>query len=83
MFSWYNVFEPVIARIPQSVFEGGYTCILMPTEKRTLMSAVTYVNTCMQYIAFLSSRKHLRTKVTQDLHLTYSKNGGNLGLVLK
>ena len=33
MFSWYNVFEPVIARIPQSVFEGGYTCILMLTEK--------------------------------------------------
>ena len=30
----------------------------------------------------LPSRKHLRTKVTPDLHLTYSKNGGNLGLVL-
>ena len=30
----------------------------------------------------ISSRKHLRTKVTSDLHLTYSKNGGNLGLVL-
>ena len=29
-----------------------------------------------------SSLKHLRTKVTPDLHLTYSKNGGNLGLVL-
>ena len=27
-------------------------------------------------------RKHLRTKVTPDLHLTYSKFGGNLGLVL-
>ena len=25
-----------------------------------------------------SSRKHLRTKVTPDFHLTYSKNGGNL-----
>ena len=25
----------------------------------------------------------LRIKVTPDLHLTYSKNGGNLGLVLK
>ena len=31
----------------------------------------------------LTSRKLLRIKVTQDLHLTYSKNGGNLGLVLK
>ena len=30
-----------------------------------------------------TSRKLLRIKVTPDLHLTYSKNGGNLGLVLK
>ena len=28
------------------------------------------------------SREHLHTKVTPTLHLTYSKNGGNLGLVL-
>ena len=26
-----------------------------------------------------TSRKHLRTKVTPDFHLTYNKNGGNLG----
>ena len=31
----------------------------------------------------MTSRKLLRIKVTPDLHLTYSKNGGNLGLVLK
>ena len=30
-----------------------------------------------------TSRKHLRTKATPDLQLTYSENGGNLGLVLK
>ena len=30
-----------------------------------------------------TSRKRLRIKVTPDLHLTYSKNGENLGLVLK
>ena len=30
-----------------------------------------------------TSRKLLRIKVTPDLHLSYSKNGGNLGLVLK
>ena len=29
-----------------------------------------------------TSRKHLHLKVTPDLHLTYSKNGGSLGLVL-
>ena len=32
---------------------------------------------------FSSSRKLLCIKVTPDLHTTYSKNGGNLGLVLK
>ena len=32
---------------------------------------------------YKSSWKLLHTKVTPDLHLTYSKNGGNLGLVLK
>ena len=31
----------------------------------------------------MSSRKHLRTKVTPDFHLTHSKNGGNLGLESK
>ena len=30
-----------------------------------------------------TSWKLLRINVTPDLHLTYSKNGGNLGLVLK
>ena len=27
----------------------------------------------------IASRKHLRTKMTPDFHLTYSKNGRNLG----
>ena len=31
----------------------------------------------------VTSRKLLRIQVTPDLHLTYSKNRGNLGLVLK
>ena len=31
----------------------------------------------------IPSRKLLSIKVTPDLHLTYSKNGGNLRLVLK
>ena len=30
-----------------------------------------------------TSRKLLRIKVTPDLHIPYSRNGGNLGLVLK
>ena len=32
----------------------------------------------MSLIAFLPSRKHLRTKVTPNLHLAHSKNGGSL-----
>ena len=39
-----------------------------------------YLDTILIYI---TSRKLLRIKVTPDLHVTYSKNGGNLGLVLK
>ena len=35
------------------------------------------------YNYYEPSRKLLRIKVTPDLHLTYSKNGGNLGLVVK
>ena len=31
----------------------------------------------------VASRELLRIKVTPNLHLTYSKNGGNIGLVLK
>ena len=38
---------------------------------------------CMSMIHVYTSRKLLRMKVTPDLHLTYGKNGGNLGLVLK
>ena len=36
-----------------------------------------------KHIKHNSSRKHLRTNVTPDFYLTYSKNWGNLGLVLK
>ena len=34
-------------------------------------------------VCLYASGKHLRTKVTPDFRLTYSKNGGTLGLVLK
>ena len=33
----------------------------------------------IRVFAVHSSQKHLCTKVTPDFHLTYSKNGGNLG----
>ena len=34
------------------------------------------------YIKMPTSGKNLHTKVTPDFHLTYNKNGGNLGLAL-
>ena len=40
-------------------------------------------STVYQLLDIYPSRELLRIKVTPDLHLTYSKNGGNLGLVLK
>ena len=33
------------------------------------------------YNRIATSRKHLRTKVTPDFHLTYSKNGENWGRI--
>ena len=35
------------------------------------------------YYFNITSRELLRTKVTPDFHVTYSKSGGNLGLVSK
>ena len=43
---------------------------------------VKYIDFAVVTSILSSSRKLLRIKVTPDLHLTYSKNGGNLGLVL-
>ena len=53
-----------------------YIFCLVPGEKirvkipNLLLSAL---------VLLVTSRKHLHTKVTPDFHLTYSKNGGNLG----
>ena len=41
------------------------------------------LDTSLLSLSYNASRKLLRKKVVPDLHLTYSKNGGNLGLVLK
>ena len=47
-----------------------------------IIDMLFYMTALLQCV-FYSSRKLLRINVTPDLHLTYSKNGGNLGLVLK
>ena len=53
---------------------------------KELLTRLTICSLCIMSICnysyfqfWFSSRKHLRTKVTPDFHLTYSKNGGNLG----
>ena len=51
---------------------------LLVLESRIRDPIVTVSDHCLS-----SSRKLLRIKVTPILHLTYSKTGGNLGLVLK
>ena len=51
--------------------EDHWSCIAHLSAEDMLKSAVE------------TARKPLRVKVTPDLHLTYSENGGNLGLVLK
>ena len=60
-------------------------------ESLTLLEGFVILDLNLCYYSLLShccnsnesSRKNLRTKVTPDLHLTYSKNGGILGLALK
>ena len=64
---WYGINEMIsVTQYFANPVEYNSKC----TRKRPQMYEIT------------PSRKRLRTKVTQDLHLTYSKNGGNLGLVL-
>ena len=57
-----------------SIFPVGRIPLSMVTKSSVMIRNVN------QYS--FTSWKHIRTKVTPDLHLTYSKNGGNLGLVL-
>ena len=67
---------------------GGVPFALMRTSKEysllILLQVRTYyskqISDDMAYtIHEYSSRKRPRTKVTPDFHLTYSKNGENLG----
>ena len=53
-------------------------CTILTLESR---SSGTYQEASTEEKS--ASRKHLRTKVTPHFDLTYSKNGGNLGLVSK
>ena len=50
-------------------------CYLVGVSCRIFYSIVSYLYAGCWGI----SRKHVRTKVTPDFHLAYSKNGGNLG----
>ena len=56
--------------------------IELSEQKDKLVTATGDTDKYSEKQANKASRTYLRTKVTPDLHLTYSKNGGNLGLVL-
>ena len=62
-----------------SVCIYNYLCVRACERAYLCASVRAGVHACIHASAW----KLLRIKVTPDLHLTYSKNGGNLGLVLK
>ena len=60
--------------------EGNSVKIYQPYVSDNVFSRIIFVWRVIGKILILvSSGKHLRMKATQDLHLTYSKNGGNQG----
>ena len=67
------------------ITEVGFSAILYflsPNSGCLGKAALFYCGTPWAFHVIIlncSSRTHLRTKVTPDFHLTYSKNGGNLG----
>ena len=87
------IFVFVTTSQPRGIAGTLTFCQAKPCHKHTLRgqsvgktAAVSPAVCCFHYTAFFclyntnpSSRKHLRTKVFPDFHLTYSKNGGNLG----
>ena len=72
-YSFWNYFRPI-----------GDKCSFNTQCALTL--SLGFVFPFVHYGNFSVFTRHhgnLRIKVTPDLHLAYSKNGGNLGLVLK
>ena len=62
------------ARFTEAFSKKGRADQFMVVRNKFTKEPVDLEVTIMQ-----TSRKNLRTKVTPDFHLTYSKNGGNLG----
>ena len=73
-----NLYKSVVRRH----LEYTYT-IWSPMFKKDKILIENLQRRATRLVKCVPSRKLLRIKVTPDLHLTYSKNGGNLGLVLK
>ena len=63
-------------------FHYLFECIYFNSERRWYIDKFYFVRP--NVIKFnKSSRKLLRIKVTPDLHLTYSRNGGKVGLAIE
>ena len=72
----------MVSEDAQAVDERGTN----PVRNRTEFSIANLVLPILWFLSgfdscwlIVTSRKHLRTKVTPDFYLTYSKNWGNLG----
>ena len=61
----------------------AFRCQKYSVRKPKLYAGDEYNIMHHQFFEGQASRKLFHIKVTPDLHLTYRKNGGNLGLVLK
>ena len=48
-------------------------------DKCRMQTSLSLFERYVEFNFVFISRKHLRTKVTPDFHLTYRKNGENLG----
>ena len=76
--------SPHILRLRASLRKKNvYPCKPQLYYMKWDVMGVNITETCLQDVKLYISRKHLHTKVTPDFHLTYSKNGGNLGLESK
>ena len=72
---WSDIYDLILMRLVQSGIEIHVRCPMF-LHKRILRS---YFNQIALSVTRPTSRKLLRIKVTPDLHLTYSKNGGIWG----
>ena len=76
---WFSRVAAHVSHIARKLVFGDFSKDTNQSVQPQELARVRFLDKETTY----TSQEHLRTKVTPDLHLIYSKNGGNLGLVLK